>query len=379
MSQAAIFTFHSTDFEVHRNWLAITHSLPLSQWYVDKTSQWTLDYPPLFAWFEWLLAKVAVLFDPAMLEVNNLDYASPMTVLFQRLSVIFTDLLFIYAARLCAGQVGRTHGVGLVQPVFLLLVCNCGLLLVDHIHFQYNGFLLAFLLMTFCRILQGRHVEATLWFSALLCLKHLFIYLAPALLLYLLRVHCLRRMPGGGPVMWKSTAWATAQLALPALTVVAIAFGPFVIMGQLGQVLSRLFPFKRGLSHAYWAPNFWALYNTADWALAILGRRAGLLGPSNSTLASTSGRVQELQFSVLPSPPPAAAFLLTAAAMAPGLVWVWRRGRAPWSAVRGAVLCGFCSFMFGWHVHEKAILLVIIPLTCVLCGAYCLVKRSVVD
>jgi alpha-1,3-glucosyltransferase len=49
--------------------MRITQNEPLDNWYFDDYSIWTLDYPPMFAYFEYLLAKLAVFIDPEMISV----------------------------------------------------------------------------------------------------------------------------------------------------------------------------------------------------------------------------------------------------------------------------------------------------------------------
>ncbi|XP_063141081.1 probable dolichyl pyrophosphate Glc1Man9GlcNAc2 alpha-1,3-glucosyltransferase isoform X4 [Rattus norvegicus] len=338
-------TYHSTDFEVHRNWLAITHNLPISQWYYEATSEWTLDYPPFFAWFEYALSHIAKYFDQEMLDIHNLNYYSSRTLLFQRFSVILTDALFVYAVHECCKCIdGKRTGKDLTEkPKFVLsvlLLWNFGLLIVDHIHFQYNGFLSGLLLLSIARLFQKRHIEGAFLFAVLLHFKHIYLYVAPAYGIYLLRSYCFTASKPDGSVRWDSFSIVrVTALALIVFLVSALSLGPFLALNQLPQVFSRLFPFKRGLCHAYWAPNFWALYSALDKALYPQGLNDKWFGPA------------------VPAHCPPLSLPLGN----PHLHTDSHIG--PRGFLRCLVLCALSSFMFGWHVHEKAILLAILPMS----------------
>ncbi|KAI9096139.1 glycosyl transferase [Phlyctochytrium arcticum] len=342
------YSYRSTDFEVHRNWLAITFSLPIEEWYYEKTSEWTLDYPPFFAWFEYLLAHVAKYIDPRMLQVNNLGYASDRTILFQRASVIGTELLYFAACYRFVKYFGKPQSQR-AKLLALLFLSPC-LILVDSIHFQYNGFMYGIQLLSIVAIFQGRPVLGALLFAALLNFKHVYLYIAPAYFVYLLSGYCF--LPNG---RFAPTHFLT--LGLIVITTFAASLLPFA--HHLPQLLTRLFPFSRGLTHAYWAPNFWALYAFLDRVLIAALRVSGKL--PGSAVGMTRGIVGDTSFVVLPEVQPGHALILTVISQLPVLWKLWR-APTPSNFVTALVFSSYSSFLFGWHVHEKAILMVLIPL-----------------
>lgn len=74
----------------------------------------------------------------------------------------------------------------------------------------------------------------------------------------------------------------------------------------------------------------------------------------------TRGLVGDTAFAVLPEISPRTCFVFTLFFQVLPLIKLF--SQPTWETFIGAVtLCGYASFLFGWHVHEKAILLVIIP------------------
>lgn len=210
--------YYSTDFDVHRNWMAVTTHMPISAWYHDATSQWTLDYPPLFAAFEWALGGIAsVVLEPAALAVTAEPYRSHRLTVFHRCSVVATDVLLVFAvaaavrAILGAASTSRnnsercssTEASGAVTPsaarerrpataeggsitsattaaLAAVVLFNPALIMVDNVHFQYNGLLIAVLLLSIAALasVRGHAVRVAVynccvvkWCSYLDCIR----------------------------------------------------------------------------------------------------------------------------------------------------------------------------------------------------------------
>lgn len=206
----------------------------------------------------------------------------------------------------------------------LSILLSPGLLIIDHIHFQYNGFLYGILILS---IVWARRQSTLLWsgvsFAILLCLKHIYLYLSLAWFVYLLRSYCLDPKS-----VFRLRFQNIFKLGVGVISVFGTAFGSFAYWHQLLQLKERLFPFSRGLCHAYWAPNVWAMYAFADRVLipgefvlrhpsmgdlltTLVAPRLGYTVEREAISSVTRGLVGDTSFAVLPPVSKELTFALT--------------------------------------------------------------------
>lgn len=128
----------------------------------------------------------------------------------------------------CRATTARSSAA--VTPATLTLVaCNVGLLMVDHIHFQYNGVLLGVLIASLAALRNGHVLAAGILFTVLLNMKHLFLVLAPAYFVLILR----------GWVWGRGWPQRLCSMAVAVLSVCAVSVGPIIATGQGLNLLQR--------------------------------------------------------------------------------------------------------------------------------------------
>lgn len=141
------------------------------------------------------------------------------TKYFQRFSVMVTDLIFAWGVWRCLKVLKFSNKNLQLITAEVLMLFNVGLIFVDHIHFQYNGMLFGILLLSIAFLLEEQNLKAAFTFALLLNFKHIFLYMAPAFGVYLLRFYCW------GTV--RRFFMNSLKLAVVGLIPFMLSFGPF--------------------------------------------------------------------------------------------------------------------------------------------------------
>lgn len=357
------------DFEAQRHWMELTINLPVTHWYWHDLQWWGLDYPPLTAYHSWILGQIGWLIRPEWFQLylsRGLDDARLKT--FMRATVAVSEFaVYIPAAVWAVRQMARLQNINGWESSIALtaLLMQPATILIDHGHFQYNTVMLGFALATIAACLAKRPLWSCVFFVCALGFKQMALFYAPAVAAYLAGI-CL--FPRPKPLRLVGLAIVTltsfALLFLPLLLGTAydeyrsvplpadavppplLASLPYEIsekafyhsyLQQLAQAIHRIFPFSRGLFEDKVA-NIWCavhssgIYKLTPHSAATLSRAALLL-----TLASIT--------------PP--CFLL-----------FFKPKREVLVPALATTAWGF--FLCSYQVHEKNVLLPLLPVTLML-------------
>ncbi|KAI1335665.1 glycosyltransferase family 57 protein [Xylariaceae sp. FL0016] len=361
------------DYEAQRHWMEVTTHLPISQWYFHDLEWWGLDYPPLTAYHSWLLGKVGSHIDPSWFALfSSRGSDDPTLKVFMRATVLISEyLIYIPAMVVFARRFSRLFGVAQwsASVALVAILMQPGTILIDHVHFQYNTVMLGFVVASMSSMVAGRYMWASIFFVAALGFKQMALYYAPAVFAFLLG-SCIfpkiqiGRFFGIAAVTLASFAILVLPLVLGALYDASRGIdsrpdldGPrpplpilaflseyidtnafyYPVIEQMVQLIHRVFPFARGLFEDKVA-NFWCAAN-----VVIKLRKYPTELLQRISLLATLGSIM---------PPCAIIFFRPRKELLPCALSV-----TAW---------GF--FLFSYQVHEKSVLLPLLPMTVLLVG-----------
>lgn len=360
--------------------MEITTHLPITQWYFYDIEWWGLDYPPVTAYHSWVLGKLGALIKS---EWFALDYSrgldDPSLKIFMRATVIASEYLVYIPAvvvliqKLTRIQSNHTWNATVALTAILL---QPSLILIDHVHFQYNNVMLGFVIACMSSILSGKFISGCIFFVLALGFKQMALYYAPALSAYLLgicvfpkidipRILCiaiatlasfaallLPMVLGAlyddyrGNVSVHRFSGKPAQLPLLEKWTYQVDSDTwyFPLTIQLLQVLHRIFPFSRGLFEDKVA-NFWCALNVVV-------------------------KIRHLQPQVLQY----ASLIATSMGILPPCLIIFLRPRIT-ALTLAFSTTAWAFFLFSFQVHEKSVLLPLMPMSFLLASKHGLNPR----
>ncbi|XP_065855933.1 probable dolichyl pyrophosphate Man9GlcNAc2 alpha-1,3-glucosyltransferase isoform X1 [Euphorbia lathyris] len=319
------------DYEAQRHWMEITLNLPVKEWYRNSTendlSYWGLDYPPLTAYQSYFHGLLLKYFDPDSVSLfASRGYESYFGKLLMRLTVLSSDALIFFPAvfffvLVYYGNRSHVRKSDVAWHVAVILINPC-LILIDHGHFQYNCISLGFTVGAISAVLSQRNLVASVLFCLSLNHKQMSAYYAPAFFSHLLG-NCLRQ---------KNPLLEVLKLGLVVVGTFSIIWWPYLhSKDAILEVLLRLAPFERGLYEDYVA-NFWCTTSVLiKWKKLFTTQTLKNLSLAATILTCLPSMVQQIMS------PSSKGFLY------------------------GLLNGSFAFYLFSFQVHEKSILLPLLP------------------
>lgn len=315
------------------------------------------------------------IFDPAWFALDtSRGLEDPRLKVFMRATVVVSEyLVFVPAIVNFLRRYAHMQGVHAwpASVALAAVLMQPATILIDHGHFQYNTVMLGLVVASLDAILAGRMLWACIFFVGSLGFKQMALYYAPVMFAFLLgvcifpRVRILRLLCISlitlasfailfAPFLIGATSDESRSILTSAPQPPVLQALPFEVdknsplyapLFQLMQIVHRVFPFSRGIFEDK-VSNAWCAIHT----FYKLNRfEQGLL--QKVALGTTLGSIVVPCFIIFRHP--RASLLLPALS---------------------TVSWGF--FLFSFQVHEKSVLLPLLPMTLLLGGDNGLSKET---